>query len=186
MIWFTSDWHFCHDQPFLYEPRGFNNPYDMNNAIIKNYNSIVQPDDDVYCLGDCILNDNELGMYCIKQLKGKIHIIKGNHDTNTRIELYKNCSNIVEVCDIKILKYSKTKRFYLSHYPTLTGNFDDDKRPPLVNICGHSHTNNRFIDMNKGSIYHVEVDAHDLYPVSIEQIIEDIKRYKEGKNNYEK
>jgi calcineurin-like phosphoesterase family protein len=74
-IWLTSDWHFCHSQPFIYEPRGFKNQYEMNQTIIKNYNSVVQPNDDVYCVGDCILNDNEEGIKCIKQLKGKIHIV---------------------------------------------------------------------------------------------------------------
>lgn len=182
MIYLTSDWHFCHNQPFLYEPRGFTNVYEMNEAIIKKHNSIVQPEDDVYCLGDCMLNNNELGIKCIKQLKGNIHIIRGNHDTDTRIELYKQCYNIVEICDIKIIKYSKSKRFYLSHYPTLTSNFDDNRRPPLINLCGHSHTKNKFIDADKGSIYHVELDAQDLLPVSIEQIIQDIKEFKNVQN----
>ena len=29
-IYLTSDWHFCHDQSFLYEPRGFKNVDEMN------------------------------------------------------------------------------------------------------------------------------------------------------------
>lgn len=177
MIWFTSDWHFCHNKPFLYEPRGYKNVYDMNEAIITGHNCLVDKDDDVYCLGDCMLNNDELGLKCIKRLKGKIHIICGNHDTNNRIEKYKNCYNIVEVCDIKILKYSKTKRFYLSHYPTLTGNYDD-KQYPLINLCGHRHTKDKFIDIGIGSIYHVEVDAHNLLPVSIEQVVKDIEIFK--------
>lgn len=177
MIWLTSDWHFCHNKPFLYEPRGFSNVYDMNEVIVKNHNSLVQLEDDVYCLGDCMLNDDDLGLKYIQQLKGKIHIIRGNHDTDNRIKKYKTCYNVVEICDIKILKYSKTKKFYLSHYPTLTANFDDYKRIPLVNLCGHSHTKDKFCDMDKGIIYHVELDAHNCYPVSIEQIIKDMEGF---------
>ena len=33
--------------------------------------------------------------------------------------------------------------------------------------------------MDKGLIYHVELDAHNCYPVSIDQIIEDIKMYRQ-------
>ena len=40
MIYLASDLHFNHDKPFIYEPRGFTNVYDMNRAIIKNFNSI--------------------------------------------------------------------------------------------------------------------------------------------------
>jgi hypothetical protein len=35
--------------------------------------------------------------------------------------------------------------------------------------------------MNKGLIYHVELDAHNNYPVEINTIIEDIKTYKADK-----
>jgi len=176
MIWITSDWHFCHDKEFLYKPRGFDNVADMNAAIVKNHNKVVKDTDDVYCLGDCVLNDLEQGIEYIKQLKGNIHIIKGNHDTDRKIEIYKTCHNVVEICDIKIIKYSKKISFYLSHYPTLTGNLDDMiTKKKLINICGHSHTNNKFTDIDKGLIYHVEVDAHNCYPVSIEQILIDLK-----------
>ena len=34
-IYLTSDWHFCHNQPFLYEPRGFKNIEEMNDIISK-------------------------------------------------------------------------------------------------------------------------------------------------------
>jgi len=176
MIWLTSDWHFCHDRDFLYKPRGFDNVYDMNIAIIQNHNAIVQPNDDVYCLGDCMLNDDKGGLSCIKSLKGKIHIIRGNHDTDNRIEMYKACYNVVEICDIKTLKYNKHWRFYLSHYPTLTANFDDIKRSPLINLCGHRHTKDPLIDMDKGLIYHVELDAHYNFPIALDTIVETLQK----------
>jgi calcineurin-like phosphoesterase family protein len=178
-IWLTSDWHFNHDKPFIYEPRGFTNIEEMNETIIKIHNSMVDYDDDVYCLGDCMLGDNELGLKCIKSLKGKIHIIRGNHCTDTRIELYKTCDNVIEVLGYaNILKYMGY-HFYLSHYPTLTSNYDDNKllKRRVINLCGHSHTKDKFIDMDKGLIYHVELDAHQNKPVLIDDIIEDIKNY---------
>ena len=109
VIYFTSDTHFSqsHDKEFLWGPRGFKDQWEMNENIIKNWNSVVTEEDDVYLLGDVMLCDNAEGIKCLKQLKGKIHIIRGNHDTDARIELYKACHNVVEVCDAKWLKADK-------------------------------------------------------------------------------
>ena len=32
-VWITSDTHFCHSKPFLYEPRGFSSVEEMNEEI---------------------------------------------------------------------------------------------------------------------------------------------------------
>ena len=45
----------------------------------------------------------------------------------------------------------------------------------MIDLCGHTHTDDRFADFDNGLIYHVELDAHDNRPVRIDQIIEDIK-----------
>ena len=89
-IYLTSDWHFCHDQPFIYEPRGFKNIDEMNEAIIAKHNSIVSPEDDVIVLGDLMLNDTEKGIECVNRLNGNLHIVYGNHDTPKRIQEYIN------------------------------------------------------------------------------------------------
>ena len=74
-IFLTSDLHFNHEKPFLYEPRGFNSFEEANKAIIDRYNEVVSPGDDVYILGDLMLGDNDKGIECIKQLNGNLHII---------------------------------------------------------------------------------------------------------------
>ena len=176
MIYLISDWHFCHQRDFIYKPRGFNSPEEMNATIIERHNAIVKPEDDVYCLGDCIMNNNEEGIKCINQLNGKIHIICGNHDTKTKIELYKKCKNIVEVCDAKWLKVNG-QMYFLSHYPCLTDNQDADKplSRKVINLCGHLHTLDKWIDWNKGLIYHVDCDAQHCTPIEINKIKEEIK-----------
>lgn len=184
MIWFSSDPHFCHQKDFLWGPRGYADQYEMNKDIIKNWNERVQPNDDVYLLGDIMLNDNEEGLKCLKALKGRIHIVLGNHDSKARAELYKSCYNVVEVERAIQLK-AEGYTFYLTHYPTLTDNFDEENHKPLgnrvINLCGHSHTKDKFKDMDKGLIYHVEFDAHDNAPVDIKTVIYDIKKYIERK-----
>lgn len=146
----------------------------------------MQPEDTVYHLGDVMLNDNEHGMKCLSRLNGKIIIIPGNHDTNARLTLYKTLPNIkvltTEIEDLSaaaaILKYRKYT-FYLSHHPTMTSNLDADKpiKARLINLAGHVHTKNKFEDMEKGLIYHIELDAQNNYPVNIEHIIEEINNF---------
>ena len=46
----------------------------------------------------------------------------------------------------------------------------------VVNLCGHTHTRDRFADADKGWIYHCELDAHDMRPVTIDEILADIDR----------
>lgn len=178
MIYFTSDTHFCHNKPFLYEPRGFKSIEEHDETIVKNWNSIINPEDEVYHLGDVMLINNEKGIGYLKSLNGKIHLILGNHCTETRIELYKTCSNIVSIDYAKKLKIGKYY-FWLCHYPTITANYDDDKpwAKHLINIYGHTHQQSKFYNDNP-YMYCVCLDAHDNYPVSLEQILEDVQNKK--------
>ena len=96
-IWFISDLHLNHNKDFVYKPRGFDNVIDMNMAIIERWNNTVELDDDIYCLGDLIMGKSEESIEWLKLLAGRIHVIAGNHDTDNRIELYKQCPNIVDV-----------------------------------------------------------------------------------------
>ena len=181
MIYFTSDLHFCHDKDFIYGPRGFKSVGEMNDAIIKNWNSIVTPADTVYVLGDIMLKDNKNGLKCWEKLVGKKCVILGNHDSNPRVDCYRNSPD-TEILGYAVpFKYGKY-HFYLSHYPSLTANYDQDDplSMQVINLCGHTHTKDRFSDMDKGLIYHVELDAHDNKPVSIDKILEDIKKYRGG------
>ena len=147
----------------------------MNEKIIENWNALIQSDDDVYILGDIVLSDTDSGIAALKQLKGKIHIIRGNHDSDARIALYKECWNVVEVCDAKFLKIGK-QSFFLSHYPTITSNNNVDKplKARVINLAGHVHTLDRWHDWDKGLIYHVEMDAHNSTDIGVDTIIQEI------------
>ena len=185
MIYLTSDLHFRHQKDFLFAPRGFDNVWDMNKAIIKNWNSIIKPEDEVYVLGDLVLGNTSDGLECVRQLVGKIHIVRGNHDTDTRWELYKDLYNVVEMENSIPLKYAGY-HLWLSHFPTLTSNFDYDKplKARLINLCGHTHTQDKFFDWDQyhSPIYHVELDAHMNFPISLDQIIDEIEEKNRSSN----
>lgn len=147
----------------------------MNKTIIKNWNNIVNPEDDVYCLGDIMLNDNETGLKLLKQLKGNIHIVLGNHDTDTRAKLYKTCYNVVEVELALKIKYNGY-HFFMTHYPCFTGNLEKESlKKCLCNLYGHTHqTTNFYQDIP--FMYHVGMDSHNCTPISIDQIIIDMNK----------
>jgi len=173
-IWLTSDLHFCHDRKFVYKPRGFNYVYEMNQAIVERWNYKVDISDDVYILGDIMLKDNDVGLQLLKSLKGNIHIIRGNHDTDTRMKLYADCWNVVELTDAKYLKYKKY-HFYLTHYPCYTGNLEKESLHQMtLNLSGHTHSKEKFFN-DIPFIYNVACDAHNCTPINLDEIISDMK-----------
>ena len=82
MIWVTADLHLGHKNIIkpTYCNRPFKNVEQMNDTIIKNWNSIVKPDDTIYVLGDFALGKKKKVAYWISQLNGYKILILGNHD----------------------------------------------------------------------------------------------------------
>lgn len=175
-IWVSSDLHLGHDREFLYKPRGFSCIEEHNQYVVSAWNQVISPEDTVYILGDLMLNDNARGMYWLAQFNGNLKLIRGNHDSEARWELYQTLPNIELIGWATMLKYKKYS-FYLSHYPTLTANQDLEKplKAKVINLCGHAHTQNKWVDWDKGLIYHCELDAHYNHPVLLDNIIKDIK-----------
>ena len=81
-IWFSSDHHFFHNNIIKYCNRPFETVEEMNEALVKNWNSVVGPDDHVYHLGDFCFGNVEKWNWCLEpgRLNGHIHLILGNHD----------------------------------------------------------------------------------------------------------
>ncbi len=185
-IWLTSDFHFNHDKEFIYKPRGFNTIEEMNIAILSNFNSIISSEDDMYILGDlCLGKDLEKNKKLISSLNGSLHIIRGNHDTDNRIEMYKECPNVVEIENALYFKYNNY-HFFLSHFPCFTGNLSKEHLKQLtLNLYGHTHQKTNLFNDSVPYMYHVGVDSHDYMPVSIDEIIKTIElQYGKVKNNY--
>ena len=149
---------------------------DHDAAVIKNWNSVVGPDDIVYHLGDVMLGDNTYGMNCLRQLNGTIYIIPGNHDTSTRIKLYKTLPN-VEVLNLAEMIRHKKYNFYLSHHPTMTSNLEKAPflRMHLINLFGHTHQNKQFYQ-DIPFMFHVGMDSNNCTPVLLDDAIEMMKR----------
>lgn len=171
-VFFTSDLHFSHDRDFIYKPRGFNSIEEHDAEIIKRWNDIVKKEDIVYVLGDLIMGDQDAAIENLKKLNGKIRFLAGNHDTNNKIIRYLEECNFTYFGCAAIIKHGK-KTLYISHYPTITGNTTKEK---VINLHGHTHSKNKFTE-GFPLMYNVALDAHNCRPVSIEQIIKDIREH---------
>ena len=144
----------------------------MNQTIIKNWNELIAPDDEVYLLGDVMLKDSDKGMECLSQLNGHIHIALGNHDTDAKAALYILASNVVDIQLAYKLNWKKY-HFYLSHYPTYTGNLEQEPlSKTLINLYGHTHQLTNFFE-DRPYMYHVGLDSHNNKPINLETIILD-------------
>lgn len=188
-IFFTSDTHFCHQPPFLWEPRGFASVEEMNEAIVKRWNSVVKPEDEVYHLGDFALNDVDAAIPYINRLNGTIRWILGNHDTDKkRVKIIDECPNVWEIGYADLIKYNKKYSIYMSHYPTLTANYDDKKfSQHVIALHGHTHQRINWLHADNPFMYHVGVDSHECTPVHIDEIITDIRnRWNQFEPLYEK
>lgn len=170
-IFITSDTHFGHDRGFIYEPRGFTSIEEADEKVIENWNAVVGPDDIVYHLGDVMLGDNEHGMECLKRLNGQIKIIRGNHDTNVRWELYKTLPNVELLGWVEVIKYNKYQ-FYLSHHPTFTSNLEKEPhlRAHLINLYGHTHQREKFYQ-GIPFMFHCGLDSNNNTPVLLDDAI---------------
>ena len=176
MIYLTSDLHLYH-KSFIYEPRGFHSAEEMNAAIENNWNELISDDDDVYILGDLIFkgenNSLDDAMAIVRRLKGKKHLILGNHDGSMKIELYRKEPSIVEIVGAKYLWY-KGHQYYLSHFPSITVDMEVEKpKDWIVNFFGHTHKKEKFYN-GLPFMYNVSLDAHNNRPVSIDEAIADI------------
>lgn len=182
-IWVTSDLHLGHNREFIYRPRGFESVEEMNNKIVENWNSVVGASDEVYILGDVMLGDNVKGMELFNQLNGLIYLVRGNHDTDTRIRLFEEGWRCIEVYDAKYLKYNGY-HFYMTHYPCLTGNLHKESLKQMtINLHGHTHERKPFF-YDLPFCYNVGMDAHDCYPICLDDVIEEMKQKVEECKSY--
>lgn len=91
MLWFTSDTHFGDERLMDYNIRNFNNVDEMNETIIKKWNTVVSPEDAVYHLGDFTLKiEQDYIKNLVSQLNGNIFLVKGNHDIGS-LKFYYDC-----------------------------------------------------------------------------------------------
>ncbi|MBQ3295468.1 MAG: hypothetical protein IJH00_03165 [Erysipelotrichaceae bacterium] len=166
MIYLTSDLHFGHKWAIGSHDRPFASVEEMNETLLRNYNSIVRDEDIVYILGDlCRHLRLELANEIISKMKGKKYLLLGNNDKGYDPKLF------VEIRDFKRFTYHGV-RFVLMHYPLLDW---PEKEKGSIHLHGHIHAG---VDYNLKNLkngirrFDVGVDANNYFPVSLDAIID--------------
>lgn len=165
MIYYTSDLHFGHQNILKYEPRPWSNIDEMDKGLIERWNSKVNDDDEVWILGDLTFyKEKEKNIELVSQLKGRKHLIVGNHDYYVR-EKYLN--NYFESISQYKKIWDQGREIILFHYPI----FNWDKQQfGSYHLYGHVHSQKEF-QLNIPNSYNVGVDTNDWYPVTLNELI---------------
>lgn len=134
MNYYISDLHFGHANIIGFDKRPFINTKEMDEELIKRWNSVVTPSDNVYILGDfCWSKSSDEWVYYLNKLNGQKFLIKGNHDPKLTDKAKKK---FAQICDYKEVK-ENGKTIILSHYPMLT--YRSDYRENVYMFYGHVH-----------------------------------------------
>ena len=80
MNYYIADTHLGHDNIRRLSRRPFKTIEEMDKTIIDNWNGRISDNDDVYILGDFSYKSENTITY-LKHLKGKKHLLIGNHDS---------------------------------------------------------------------------------------------------------
>lgn len=169
-IFFTSDTHFGHYLPALNRP--FQGP-EMDELLVKNWNSVVHPEDEVWVLGDFSLHMPFLTMESIfNRLVGSKHLVLGNHDHSNKVKRLRWASvHDVKVFSIpkELTEQGKSASIWLSHYPhrSWPGSFRG-----ALHLHGHSHGHAGAYPNSLD----VGVDCHKYFPISLPEVFNKIPR----------
>ena len=161
---FTSDYHFMHNNVIRYDSRPFNDVHHMAETIINNHNSLVSNNDDFYFLGDFCFNRKYTEDY-LSRLNGNKFFIKGNHDKSRDIAFYEKYGTYLgEQCKINIDKYKQD--IVLNHFSMRVW---DKHHHGSIHLYGHSHGS--LEKYPNGKSMDVFIGNNDYYPYEISEIL---------------
>ena len=112
---FTADTHFGHENVIKHSRRPFADVDEMNAALRQNWNARVTDKDDIYIMGDFFYKGSGGPTQIIKQLNGRKHLIRGNHDGRYLKDAAFR-EQFVEIVDLLNLNVDG-KHIILCHYP---------------------------------------------------------------------
>ena len=172
-VFLVSDTHFGHAGVCRFlrndgvtKLRPWEDPAEMDEAMVEMWNETVGPKDKVYHLGDVVINRKALSI--LHRLNGDKVLIKGNHD------IFKLHDYTEHFRDIR--GYHVMNNMILSHIPVHA----ESKGRFSANIHGHTHANCVMLNGSIDPWYHcVCVEQTGYRPILFEQVLKNIKEQRE-------
>lgn len=131
MNYYIADMHFGHSNVLRLDSRPFADVDEMNEQLIKNWNSVVTDNDTVYVIGDAFWKYEENSIAIMERLKGYKRLIKGNHD-RVHGRLQKYWESIEDYAEI----HDEGRLLILCHYPIP---FYKNHHYGAIMLYGHLH-----------------------------------------------
>lgn len=170
MNYYIADLHLGHSNIIRLCNRPFKDVDEMDEALIKNWNSVVTNNDDVYIIGDFCYKSGSHPVEYLKKLNGKKHLIIGNHDG--RILKDPSCRKCFDSINEMLTINDNGKMVVLCHYPLAEWNgfFRNS-----IHIYGHIHNNTRNdtykIVSKIPNAYNAGVDILNFTPQTLDNVI---------------
>lgn len=139
----------------------------MNEAIIKNWNSIIPADGIVFNLGDLGMNVNSF-KHLLPKLNGTMYHIIGNHDNEKTINHLKSLN--IKVADMATIVVNDeeidggAQTIALCHFQFSVW---DQSHKGSWHLYGHEHS---LVHKNTEAKLDVGVDGHDMKPWSYDDV----------------
>lgn len=136
MIYYTSDLHLGHANVIRHCDRPFANANEMDAALINNWNAKVHRNDTVYIVGDFLFRAKCPAEEYLSVLKGKKHLIIGNHDKYWMKKV--DLSVWFESVSPMLFVQDSGQTATLCHYPMMS--WPDMSKGGFM-VYGHIHNN---------------------------------------------
>jgi calcineurin-like phosphoesterase family protein len=164
VYYISSDIHFGHKNIMNFCPvsRAFGKGdiSRMDEEIIRRWNSVVQPGDTTFILGDVAFCNAEKAVSHLQRLNGFKVLIKGNHDVKL-VKDEKFCEQFTAMHDYYTLQVNEVK-VIMFHYPIAEW---DQMHRGSVHFHGHLHGS--VSGMERYRCLDVGMDNHDCYPIKL-------------------
>jgi calcineurin-like phosphoesterase family protein len=169
----TSDLHWGHKNIMSFCPVSrarFRNDVDyMNQAMVQEWNDLIEPEDLVYILGDVAFLPAPKAIEYMRRLNGRKILVQGNHDRKLLQDAgFRGCFE--EIHHYLDINYNGTKCVML-HYPIAEW---DQMHRGAVHFHGHLHGG--VSGMEQYRCRDMGIDATGVIAVLMEDAIRDAMR----------
>jgi Predicted phosphoesterase or phosphohydrolase len=175
----TADPHFGHAKMIEDGLRNFSSVDEMNQALISNWNKVVNPKDVVWIIGDFAFSMTEEQVAEIfHSLNGRLRLVLGNHDLDNKGEIKRGLKKLPwEKIAMRAEIKHGDQRIILDHYAGLTWSADH-----YGSYLAYGHSHGRLPGL-PGAI-DVGMDAQNYRPISVEEFVAQadasVRNYEQG------
>ena len=178
-VFFTADLHLGHKNILQVRPQ-FQNIVEHDNFLIDRWNKKVTDNDEVYILGDLSYRSQYHISYYLLRMKGKKHLIIGNHDhiwmqnvkdmaecfeTVENLEIIKFQGKLITLCHYPLLEWAGSKHVDTGIYYLIHGHIHNEKSPEVYG----------YIKEHLPHAFNAGVDVNNFEPVTFEELQENNK-----------